>query len=255
MKISVITITLNRRDMLKRAIESVLQQNYANFEHIIIDGASTDGTVEMLKEYPHLICISEPDSGQANAMNKGVRLMTGDVFAWLNSDDYYTPKAFNTVAQHFAKSDKLGMVYGCCNIVDAQGKIMSRSNYHPFDLKRIEMGFNNVNTPTLFFSSKALKASGQFDEALCATYDVDMIIRIARQFGVLAIPDIVTNLCLHSGSGLVATQKHFAELKKLSEKYWNGKSVWDRFFRYPCLALSNYLYKQFKFSSLANKVR
>jgi len=86
-KISIVTIVLNRRDFIRGAIENVLEQQYPNFEHIIIDGASTDGTVDIIKEYPHIRLVSERDGGSVVALNKGLKLITGDIFGWLNSDE------------------------------------------------------------------------------------------------------------------------------------------------------------------------
>jgi len=87
-KISIITPTLNHAQYIEDTILSVKNQDYSDFEHIIIDGGSTDGTVDILKKYPHLIWISEKDSGQSNAINKGFKMASGDILAWINSDDY-----------------------------------------------------------------------------------------------------------------------------------------------------------------------
>lgn len=89
LKISVVTPTLNSCEDLEIAIRSVIDQNYTNFEHIIIDGGSIDGTIELLNKYKHLTWLSEPDDGQADAMNKGFDLTTGDIIVYLNSDDYF----------------------------------------------------------------------------------------------------------------------------------------------------------------------
>jgi len=96
--ISIVTPSLNQGRYIEQTIQSVLLQNYPNFEHIVIDGGSTDGTVEILKKYPHLKWISEKDSGQSEALNKGLKMATGDIIAWINSDDWYAEGAFNNVA-------------------------------------------------------------------------------------------------------------------------------------------------------------
>jgi glycosyltransferase involved in cell wall biosynthesis len=82
-KISIITPSYNCANYIRHCIESVLSQNYENFEHIIVDGASQDGTVDILQEYPHLKWISEPDKGEAEALNKALRMVTGDIIGWL----------------------------------------------------------------------------------------------------------------------------------------------------------------------------
>jgi glycosyltransferase involved in cell wall biosynthesis len=100
-KISIITPVLNGSKFIEDAIKSVLSQEYEDFEHIIIDGGSTDGTQDIIKKYPHTILISEPDTGQSNAMNKGFKLATGDIIGYLNCDDYYLPGAFKVVVPYF----------------------------------------------------------------------------------------------------------------------------------------------------------
>ena len=106
LKISVITPSFNSGTTIDKAISSVLDQDYTNYEHIIIDGGSTDNTIEILKEYPHLTWISEPDKGQANAMNKGFRRSHGEVIVFLNADDYFLCGAFSTVIPFFQQGHK-----------------------------------------------------------------------------------------------------------------------------------------------------
>jgi len=100
-KISVITVSYNQGRFIKDTIESVLGQNYPNFEHIVMDGGSTDETLDILKSYPHLIWKSEKDRGQTHALNKAFSIASGDIIAWLNSDDVYELNAFHTIAPYF----------------------------------------------------------------------------------------------------------------------------------------------------------
>lgn len=109
LRISVITPSFNSADAIERAIKSVLSQDYPHFEHIIMDGGSTDGTVEILKKYQHLKWISEPDQGQSDAMNKGFAKATGDIMAYLNADDYYLDGAFSAVIPKFEQGAKMVM--------------------------------------------------------------------------------------------------------------------------------------------------
>ena len=89
MKISIITPSFNQGEYIEQTILSVLNQSYKNFEHIICDGGSTDGTVDILKKYKHLVWVSEKDAGQSDALNKALSICTGDIIGWINSDDYY----------------------------------------------------------------------------------------------------------------------------------------------------------------------
>jgi glycosyltransferase involved in cell wall biosynthesis len=112
MKISVLTPCFNSGDYLKTCIESVLGQTYTHWEHIIVDGGSADATLGILKSYPHLKWISEPDRGQSDAMNKAFRLSTGDVIIYLNADDYFYPNAFQIMIDAFKANPDIDMVVG-----------------------------------------------------------------------------------------------------------------------------------------------
>lgn len=111
MKISIITPSYNSGDYIERAIRSVLLQSYSDFEHIIVDGGSSDDTLDILRLYPHLKWISEPDSGQVDAMNKGFHMSKGELILNLNADDYLLPDVFPGVIKAF-KSKKLSMLVG-----------------------------------------------------------------------------------------------------------------------------------------------
>ena len=107
LKISVITPSLNSVDYIESAIQNELDQHYDNFEHVVVDGGSSDGTVEILKKYPHVKWVSEPDRGQTHAMNKGFRMSQGDVLVYLNADDYFSPGAFHAVMPSFLQGAKM----------------------------------------------------------------------------------------------------------------------------------------------------
>ncbi len=112
MKISIITASFNRKEFIGAAIESVLAQNYSDFEHWIIDGGSSDGTLEFLQQYPHLKVHSEPDHGVYDAWNKGIERVTGDLITILNTDDVYAPGAFHSCAKIVAASPSVPVVIG-----------------------------------------------------------------------------------------------------------------------------------------------
>ncbi len=121
-KISIVTPSFNSAQFIRDAIESVLKQNYPNFEHIIIDGGSTDGTIEILKKYPHLKWISEPDKGQSDALNKGFKLSSGDWILWLNSDDRLADNSINVYIKHIKKYHNYDMFYGHTNFIDSNNQ-------------------------------------------------------------------------------------------------------------------------------------
>ena len=132
-RISVVTPTFNCVAYLKDAILSVQQQSDVCVEHIVIDGASTDGTVELLEQQKHLHWISEADRGQSDAINKGFLMSTGDLVGWLNADDYYWPNALASIARAAQEHPEADVIYGDCVFVDANGRLMRSKVEHEFD--------------------------------------------------------------------------------------------------------------------------
>lgn len=126
-KISIITPSYNQAEFLEQTIQSVISQNYSNLEYIIIDGDSTDGSVDIIKKYSRYIdyWVSEQDNGQSHAINKGFKLATGDIYAWLNSDDYYNPDTLNYVSGKLKNLiDSPNWVIGGTERVDTNGRVL-----------------------------------------------------------------------------------------------------------------------------------
>ncbi len=129
-KISIVTPSLNQGSSIEETILSVLAREDPDFEHIVIDGVSTDNTLQVLERFPHLRWVSEEDEGQTDAINKGLELSTGEIVAYLNSDDLYRPGAFATVRRAFEENESLDVVVGDCDIINDKsvtvGKYESR---------------------------------------------------------------------------------------------------------------------------------
>jgi glycosyltransferase involved in cell wall biosynthesis len=159
-KFSVITPSLNQADFIEQTISSVLAQHYPNFEHIVVDGGSSDRTLDILKKYPHLTWISERDKGQADALNKGFRMATGDIIAWINSDDWYEADVFETIAKWFMDNPDKNIIMGDCNLIDEQGRAFSKViNYERgfTELSRFWIGGSIPTQPAIFFRRSLLE--------------------------------------------------------------------------------------------------
>jgi GT2 family glycosyltransferase/glycosyltransferase involved in cell wall biosynthesis/predicted O-methyltransferase YrrM/SAM-dependent methyltransferase len=202
-RISIITASYNQAQFIEQTIQSVLNQNYANFEHIIIDGDSTDGTLEILKRYPHLKWVSEKDSGQSEAINKGFHLATGDIIAWLNSDDLYLDNAFKTVVQAFHDKSCAKVVMGDV-IVFLDGSQETRR-----ESKNRTMGFDDIirywwdgmpPQSSVFFRAEVLKKCGLLDEGLHFAMDFDLWLRTARHETFQHIPHALSAYRFHPDS-------------------------------------------------------
>lgn len=179
-RISVITPSLNQGRYIRQNILSVLAQDYPDIEHIVVDGGSTDGTLAVLKEYPHLRWISEPDGGQADALNKGLALATGSIIGWLNADDWYEPNIFASVARMFERPGTQWIVGGITmhyepagpTVPQASPKISYGALLHDPDI---------VRQPPTFFRRALLEQAGAWNAAYHMVMDYDLWLRLARR--------------------------------------------------------------------------
>ena len=131
--LSVITPSFNSAEFLEDALLSVVRQQGPCVEHIVMDCASTDNTLEILNRFPHVQWISEPDTGQSDAINKGFLRATGDLMGWLNADDYYLPGGLEAIADAAERHPEADVIYGDCVFVDSAGKIVRSKVEHDFD--------------------------------------------------------------------------------------------------------------------------
>src|SRR5882724_6397850 len=238
-KFSIVTIVRNRRVYMRQAIECVLAQNYPNFEHIVIDGGSTDGTVEVLKEYPHLQWISEPDEGSVFALNKGLARINGNVWGWLNSDESYLPGVFHRAAAYLAAHPEWDMIYGASEFVDEQGRLLGRRRSQKFNAHKLLIGFNQIAVPSSMFARSAALAGigGRVDERWRHTYDHDLWIRFSKRHRIQNVPEYFSRFGLHSDSGVASTPQNaiqeFVQLRKFhgGEDRWSDRWLWIPYFK------------------------
>lgn len=203
-KISIITPSYNQGQFLEETILSVLNQNYPNLEYIIIDGGSTDNSVEIIKRYEKYLAywVSEKDNGQTFAINKGLKKATGDIIAYINSDDVYLPDAFNRIVKMFNKQPTWGMVYGDYYLIDESSKVIKKKREIDFDYVMgcfIGMGII-IPQPTVFFTRSVFEKVGYFDESYNYTMDADYWLRVAQVAKIKHIPKFIACFRLHKKS-------------------------------------------------------
>jgi glycosyltransferase involved in cell wall biosynthesis len=207
--VSIVTPSLNQARYLREALDSVRAQTYPHVEHVVVDGGSTDGTTEILRDYPGLDWTSEPDGGQSDALNKGFARARGAVLGWLNADDAYLPHA---VAEAVAalQAHGAGLVYADVTRVNDDGvdprRIRSR---RPFDLWRELNEGCGIYSPSVFFTREALEAAGPLDENLHLTMDYDLWLRIARRFPVVGVDAVWAVQRIHDEAKTVAQSDAF----------------------------------------------
>lgn len=187
--VSVITPSFNQAHYLEATIQSVLSQDYARIEYIVIDGASTDGSLEILRKYQGRFAywISEKDNGQADAINKGLSRANGEIIAWLNSDDYYLPKTISAVVEAFEESPDVLMVYGDVLAVDEHGQTINALKYKQFSLQDL-LCFQIIGQPSVFFRRKAYEKTGRLDPTFHFLLDHHLWLRIAQQGKIMHVP-------------------------------------------------------------------
>jgi len=176
--ISIITPTYNSKEYLEETMNSIHNQDKSLFEHIVIDGASNDNTVTIIKQFPVDYTISEPDKGQSDAINKGFRVAQGDIMAWQNADDLYMPDTFETVYNFFAENPDVDIVYGDYNLIDPSGnKISSVKPIEWNEWKFKHWRFVPLQ-PTVFWRKKVFDVVGELDINLHYTMDLDFFARM-----------------------------------------------------------------------------
>lgn len=193
-KISVITPSFNQGQFIEDTILSVIGQGYPNLEYIVIDGGSNDETVDIIKKYEASITywVSEKDKGQSHAINKGFSVATGDIVAWLNSDDMYMPGTLNKIAK-LLNAENPAILFGNCLHFNEEGSefISWGSDVVNFSQEPLE-NVDFISQPSSFYTRKAIEKVGHLSEELHYAFDWDWFLR-ARQLNVVFIS---TKLCL-----------------------------------------------------------
>ncbi|MGB2925474.1 MAG: glycosyltransferase family 2 protein [Limnothrix sp.] len=196
-KISIITPSYQQGQYIEETIQSVLSQNYPNLEYIIVDGGSTDETVSIIKKYADKIAywVSEKDRGQTHAINKGIRQATGEIIAYLNSDDYYLPGTLLEVGSQFRDDPNIDLLHGKCRYVNEKG---DKIGEHLGDIKSFDEIIDLWNVwwnkrqfvqPEVFWSRNIMKEVGLFNEELYYVMDYEYWSRILLAKGTVVKAD------------------------------------------------------------------
>lgn len=200
--VSIITPSFNQAKYIEETILSVRNQDYPNIEHIVIDGGSTDGTLDILRKYEdRLTWFSEKDNGQADAINKGFRKATGDILGWVNSDDMYVAGAIRVVAEHFQTHPEDNFIYGDAEALDESGKSFGiRTHVKQGGYKELVGELDFIVQPATFWRVGVWKTCGELDETLHYTLDYEYWMRAARQFPPRYIPVVLAKERLYAAA-------------------------------------------------------
>lgn len=224
--VSIITPSYNQGKYIRETIESVLNQDYENIEYIVIDGKSTDETLDILSEYEGRITIvSENDKGQSDAINKGFKIAQGSIVGWLNSDDVYEPGCISRVVEYFNNNHRLSLLYGEGYIIDeSSNKVKVFEPTQEFDYWKLVNFWDYIMQPATFFSMDSLRKVGFLDESLEYCMDWDLWIRLA------AVGEVAFCKCMLACSREYSDTKtsmggvaRLQEIKSLLKKYSKAK--------------------------------
>lgn len=210
MKVSIITPSFNQSRYLEQTIRSVLQQDYPDLEYFIVDGGSTDSSVEIIRRYEEKLAgwVSEKDRGQAEAINKGIRASSGEIVAWLNSDDIYLPGAIQKAVQAFQQHPEAGLVYGNVISIDENARPFNLQTFQPYTLKDL-MSFRIISQPAVFMRRAVLEQVGLLDLSYHYLLDHHLWLRMVQHAPSAYIPQTLAAARYHAEAKNLAHTPEF----------------------------------------------
>lgn len=224
--VSIVTPSFNQAHFLEVTIRSVLEQDYPRIEYMVVDGASTDGSVEIIRKYAEILVseglpsdrrkhivswwVSEKDSGQAEAINKGLARASGEIIAWLNSDDFYLPGAVTAAVKAFEAHPQAGLVYGDTVAVDEKGEVIHFPRYAQWSLQDL-LTFHILGQPAVFMRREVLLKAGLLDPSFHFLLDHHLWIRMAALAPMVYVPERWAAGRFHESAKNVAQAAKFGE--------------------------------------------
>jgi glycosyltransferase involved in cell wall biosynthesis len=230
-KISIVTPSYNQVEFLERTILSVLNQNYPNLEYIIIDGGSINGSVEIIKKYEKYLAywVSEKDRGQADAINKGFQKSTGEILAWLNSDDTYLPETFYNVAKSFKRNPEADLIFGNIYFIDESDKRIGELRFTEFDFNTLIYEGGNLHQTGTFWTRKIYEKVGGLNSNYKFCMDYDFFCRVTKVGKLCHLRKFLANFRMHANAksstiGHIGCKEHKEIMRRYISKDLNR---WD----------------------------
>ncbi len=216
--VSIVTPSFNQARFLEATIRSVLEQDYPRIEYILVDGGSTDGSVDIIHRYSERLAwwVSERDKGQTDAINKGFARANGEILAWLNSDDTYQPGAVAEAVAFLRGRPEVGLVYGDANFIDENGELIGRFPAAQTDYRRLRRGYVHIPQQASFWRADLWKKVAPLDPSFYFAMDYDLWVRIAALAPVRYTPRTWANFRLHTqGKTIAADDRCWPEMLRV----------------------------------------
>jgi len=209
-RVSIITPSYNQSSFIEQTICSVLEQGVDSLEYFIVDGGSSDSSVEIIRRYEGKLAgwVSEKDQGQADAINKGFKASSGEIIAWLNSDDAYQPGAIQTAIETFQQHPEAGLVYGNVVSIDENAQAFNLQSFQPYTLQDL-MSFRIISQPAVFMRRAVLEQAGLLDLSYHYLLDHHLWLRMAQVAPIAYIPQTLAAARYHSKAKNLAHTAEF----------------------------------------------
>ncbi len=230
-KVSIVMPSYNQGQFLEASIHSVLEQSYPNIEYIAVDGGSKDNSAEILKKYQQHFTwwVSEKDKGHADALNKGFSHATGEILAWLNSDDIYLPGAVAEAVSILQAHPEVGMVYGDADLIDNSGLKVGEFSSRQTDYRQLLRGSVHIPQATTFFRADLWQQVGPLDLSLFFSFDYDLWVKLAKVSRLLYVPKRWAQFRIHDdGKTIIHDDRCYPDMLKVLEREGGSWLSWLR---------------------------
>ena len=239
-KVSIVTPSFNQALFLEQTLRSVLEQDYPNLEYIVIDGGSRDGSLEIIHKYADRLAYwqSQPDQGQTDAINQGFARASGEILAWLNSDDLLLPGAVSAAVRALHEHPEAAMVYGDALLINAEGKTIGKFPAAQTDYRKLRRGYVHIPQQASFFRADLWQQVGPLDVSFYFAMDYDLWVRLAALAPLVYVPQLWAAFRLHGEAKSIAADDrcwpemlrvHYRDggkvLSPIVFKYWLRKLV------------------------------
>ncbi len=229
--VTIITPSFNQGAFLEATIRSVLEQDYPALEYFVIDGGSSDSSLDIINQYADRLAgwVSEPDLGQTDAINKGFARASGEILAWLNSDDIYYPGAVREAVAYLQSHPEAAMVYGDASFLDEQGNEIGRFPARQTDYARLRRGYVHIPQQASFFRAELWREVGPLDTSFYFAMDYDLWVRLARKAPLVYLPRLWAGFRLHeSAKTMAADDRCWPEMLRVHRR--DGGGVFSAFY-------------------------